>query len=45
MQVSMLRAKLHQAHVTGADINYIGSITIDEALVEQAGMLATKTFS
>jgi len=38
MQVSMLRAKLHQARVTAADINYVGSITIDEALLEQAGM-------
>jgi aspartate 1-decarboxylase len=38
MQVSMLRTKLHQARVTGADINYAGSITIDEALLKQAGM-------
>jgi len=38
MQVSMLRAKLHQARVTGADINYVGSITIDQALLEQAGL-------
>jgi aspartate 1-decarboxylase len=40
MQVSMLRAKLHHARVTGADINYVGSITIDGALFEQAGMFA-----
>jgi aspartate 1-decarboxylase len=39
MQVSMLRAKLHQARVTGADINYAGSITIDQALLEQSGLL------
>ncbi len=38
MFVSMLRAKLHQARVTGADVNYVGSITIDAALLEQAGM-------
>ena len=38
MQVTLLRAKLHQARVTGAHINYVGSITIDEALIEQAGM-------
>ena len=38
MQVSMLRAKLHQARVTGADINYVGSITIDQALLGQAEM-------
>jgi len=28
MFVTMLKAKLHQARVTGADINYVGSITI-----------------
>jgi aspartate 1-decarboxylase len=28
MQVSMLRAKPHQARVTGADINYVGSVTL-----------------
>ena len=38
MQISMLRAKLHQARVTGADIHYVGSITIDKVLLEQAGM-------
>jgi aspartate 1-decarboxylase len=35
---TMLRAKLHQARVTGGDINYVGSITIDEDLLRQAGM-------
>ena len=39
MQVSMLRAKLHQARVTGADLDYVGSITIDAALLDQVGML------
>jgi aspartate 1-decarboxylase len=38
MFVSMVRAKLHHARVTHADINYIGSITIDTDLVEQVGM-------
>lgn len=38
MQISMLRAKLHHARVTGANIHYVGSITIDAALLEQAGM-------
>ena len=40
MFVSMLRVKLHQARVTGADLNYVGSITIDSDLLEQAGMYA-----
>lgn len=38
MQISMLRAKLHQARVTGLDADYIGSIAIDSALLEQAGI-------
>ena len=38
MQVSMLGAKLHQARVTGADINDVGSITIDRGLLDRAGM-------
>ena len=39
MLVSMLRSKLHQARVTAADLNYVGSITIDSALLEQVGMI------
>ncbi len=38
MNVSLLRAKLHQARVTGADLNYVGSITIDRALMDEAGI-------
>lgn len=37
MLISMVRAKLHQARVTGADINYEGSIGIDRDLIEAAG--------
>ena len=33
----MLRSKIHKATVTEANANYIGSITIDEELVEKAG--------
>lgn len=35
----MLNAKLHRATVTQADLNYVGSITIDEDLLDAAGML------
>ena len=35
----MLRAKIHRATVTGADLNYEGSITIDETLMEKSGIL------
>jgi aspartate 1-decarboxylase len=35
----MLRGKIHRARVTDANINYQGSITIDEALMEAADIL------
>lgn len=34
----ILRSKIHQANVTQADPNYIGSITIDEELMEKVGL-------
>ncbi|HRY28904.1 MAG TPA: aspartate 1-decarboxylase [Elusimicrobiota bacterium] len=33
-----LRSKIHKAIVTEADVNYVGSITIDEDLVERTGI-------
>lgn len=36
----VLRSKIHGAIVTGANLDYIGSITIDEDLIEKAGFLA-----
>jgi len=39
MQVSMVRAKLHHARVTDANVEYVGSITIDTELLEQARMV------
>lgn len=38
MQVSMLKAKLHQARVTHADIEYEGSLGIDSELMEAVGL-------
>lgn len=38
MFVSMVRAKLHHARVTAADIEYVGSITIDRELLAQVRM-------
>jgi len=35
----MMGSKLHRATVTEADLNYVGSITIDSALLDAAGML------
>ncbi len=34
-----LRSKIHKARVTEANVDYIGSITIDEELIEKAGLL------
>jgi aspartate 1-decarboxylase len=36
----MLRAKIHMATITGSNIAYEGSITIDEAILNDAGMLS-----
>lgn len=38
MQITMLKSKIHRATVTQADLDYIGSITIDAALLEAAGI-------
>lgn len=39
MQLTMFKSKIHCATVTEANLNYVGSITIDEALLEAAGIL------
>lgn len=39
MLLNVCIAKFHRATVTDADLSYIGSITIDEALLEAAGLL------
>ena len=36
MQRTMMKSKIHRATVTGADLNYIGSITLDPRLMELA---------
>ncbi len=38
MQISMLKSKIHRAAITQAELNYVGSITIDEKLMEAAGL-------
>lgn len=39
MLLTMLKAKLHRATVTMADLDYVGSISIDADLLERAGIL------
>ncbi|MHB0937971.1 MAG: aspartate 1-decarboxylase [Armatimonadota bacterium] len=39
MLLTLCKSKIHRARVTEANLHYIGSITIDEELIEQAGLL------
>lgn len=39
MQRSLLKSKIHRANVTGAHLNYMGSITIDRNLIEAVDIL------
>jgi len=39
MRVEMLKSKIHRVTVTEACLDYIGSITVDEALLDAAGIL------
>ena len=39
MKRTMLKSKIHRATVTGCDLNYVGSITIDPDLLEAADIL------
>ena len=40
MLINLVKSKIHRVRVTEASLNYIGSITIDEDLMEAAGILA-----
>ena len=39
MMIEVLKSKIHRVRVTEANLNYVGSITIDEELMEAAGMI------
>ncbi len=39
MYIEVLKSKIHRVKVTQADLNYVGSITIDADLLEAAGMI------
>jgi aspartate 1-decarboxylase len=39
MQIQVLKSKIHRVTVTQADLNYIGSITIDEDLIDAANLI------
>ena len=39
MYINILKSKIHRVRVTQADLNYIGSITIDEDLIDAANLI------
>ena len=39
MEIEILKSKIHRVTVTNCDLNYIGSITIDETLLDAAKMI------
>lgn len=39
MQIEILKSKIHRAVITEANLNYVGSITIDEDLIEAANII------
>lgn len=39
MKIQAVKSKIHRVTVTGAELNYIGSITIDEALMEASNII------
>ncbi|MBO5614027.1 MAG: aspartate 1-decarboxylase [Prevotella sp.] len=39
MQITLLKSKIHRAKVTQADIDYVGSITIDSDLLSESGIM------
>lgn len=42
MQIEILKSKIHRVTVTDANINYMGSITIDENLMEASNIIANE---
>ena len=39
MKIEVLKSKIHRVSVTGAELDYIGSITIDEGLMEASNLI------
>lgn len=43
MNIEVLKSKIHRVKVTEADLNYIGSVTIDENLMDGANLIENET--
>lgn len=39
MRIDVLKSKIHRARITQAELHYVGSITLDEALMEAANLI------
>lgn len=39
MEIEVLKSKVHRVTITEANLNYVGSLTLDEALMEAANMI------
>ncbi len=39
MNIEVLKSKIHRAKITQAELHYVGSITIDEDLIDAAGLI------
>jgi aspartate 1-decarboxylase len=42
MQIEILKSKVHRAVITEANLNYVGSLTLDEDLMDAANMIANE---
>jgi aspartate 1-decarboxylase len=42
MQIQVVKSKIHRVSVTQADLNYVGSVTIDEDLMDAANLIANE---
>lgn len=42
MQIEILKSKVHRAVITEADLNYVGSCTLDEELMDAANLIANE---
>jgi aspartate 1-decarboxylase len=42
MEIEVLKSKIHRAVITEANLNYVGSLTVDEDLLEAANMIANE---
>ena len=45
MNIEVLKSKIHRAKITQADLNYIGSIAIDEDLMDAANLIENERVS